>query len=134
MTGRRQRREAGFTLIELVTVILIIGILVAIGLPNYHNAIVQAREATLKEDLFRFREAIDQYQVDKGKYPASLQALVSDGYLRQLPIDPITNAATWKEVMEEIDQDAPSTAEPGVYDVHSSSEATSLSGTPYAEW
>ncbi|MCU0242367.1 MAG: type II secretion system GspH family protein, partial [Vicinamibacteria bacterium] len=76
--------EGGFTLIELITVMALIGILVGIALPQFKVAIIQAREAVLKEDLYRFREAIDQYYIDKGRYPASLDALIEDGYLRRI--------------------------------------------------
>jgi general secretion pathway protein G len=133
VSGKR-RRQAGFTLIEIVTVVAILSILLAIALPNYRVAIIQAREATLKEDLFRFREAIDQYQVDKGKYPASLETLVTEKYLRSIPVDPMTGATEWKEVPAEAEPDVPSSEEPGIYDVHSGSEANSLGGTPYSEW
>lgn len=126
-------RSAGFTLLELITVVAIIGILVGIALPNYKTAIMQSREAVLKEDLFRFRDVIDQYYADKGKYPASLDALVDEGYLRKVPSDPITGAPDWEVVLSEQDQDNPSDT-PGVYDVKSASTATSQSGTPYNEW
>ena len=126
-------RSAGFTLLELITVVAIIGILVGIALPNYKTAIIQSREAVLKEDLFRFRDVIDQYYADKGKYPATLDVLVDEGYLRKLPADPMTGSADWEVVMSEQDPDNPSDT-PGVYDVKSASTSSSQSGTPYNEW
>jgi len=128
------RAQRGFTLIELITVMAIIGILVGIGLPNFRVAVLQAREAVLRENLFQFRDLIDQYQADKGKYPASLQALVEEGYLRKIPLDPVTRAADWEEVPAEPDPANP--GEPaGIYDVHSASTAVSLlGGGAYNEW
>ena len=123
----------GFTLIELITVITILGILVGVALPNYRSAIGQSKEAVLKEDLFRFRDAIDQYQADKGKYPASLDTLVTDGYLRGIPKDPMTAGKDWTEVPADPDPDNPGEP-PGIYDVHSSSEGIGYDGTPYKEW
>jgi general secretion pathway protein G len=124
----------GFTMIELLVVISIIVILASIGMAQYRNSVIRAREAVLKEDLFRMRDAIDQYYADKTKYPASLQDLVSDGYLREIPVDPFTNSKeTWQAVNAET-KVSDTTSEPGVYDVKSGSEETSLDGTRYAEW
>jgi general secretion pathway protein G len=127
------RAERGFTLIELITVVAIVGILAAIAVPQYKAAILQAKEGVLREDLFLFRDAIDQYYIDKGKYPASLDALAEEGYLRKIPVDPMTQAADWEPVFEEQDPDRPGEA-PGVQDVKSGSTQQSLSGTPYSEW
>ena len=125
---------AGFTLIELMIVMALIVVLASIGLYVHANSQTRAREAVLKEDLFRMRDAIDQYYADKNMYPASLDALVSDKYLRAIPVDPFTNSAdTWQTTMSELDPGNPS-AQPGVYDVKSGSERTSLEGTQYSNW
>jgi general secretion pathway protein G len=130
----RHPAEAGWTIIELLIVITVIIILASMGMVQYRNSVVRTREAVLKEDLFRLRDAIDQYHADKGKYPQTLDALVEDGYLREIPEDPITRSKdTWQTVPAEPDPNNPA-AEPGVYDVKSGSEETSLEGTPYAEW
>jgi general secretion pathway protein G len=114
-------------------VAFIISILAGIALPQYKNAILQSKEAVLRENLYRFRDVIDQYQADKGKYPPSLEALVEEGYLRKIPADPITGTADWEVVLEELDPANPGEA-PGIYDVKSASSALSLAGTPYNEW
>jgi len=125
--------RSGFTLIELVVVVSILGILVGIALPNYKSAIIQAKEAVLREDLYRFRDLIDQYQADKGRYPESLEALVAEGYLRKIPTDPFTRQADWQEVPAEPDPENPDDPA-GIYDVHSASQELSSTGSPYSEW
>jgi general secretion pathway protein G len=127
-------RESGFTMIELMVVISLIVILTTMGLTQYQHSVVYGRESVLKEDLFRLRDAIDQYFADKGQYPATLDALVSDGYIRKIPEDPFTKStSTWQTVPAEPDPNNP-TAEAGVYDVKSGSEASALDGTKYADW
>ena len=124
----------GFTLVELLIVISLISILAAMGLVQYRNSVRSSKEAVLHTDLFRMRDAIDQYYADKGKYPSSLDSLVSEGYLRKLPEDPITKSAdTWTTVPAEPDPNNPS-AEPGVYDVKSGAQGTGLDGTSYTDW
>jgi general secretion pathway protein G len=133
--GRRGLSNAGgWTLIELLVVVSLIFILATMGMAQYKTSVVHAREATLKEDLFRMRDAIDQYYADKGKYPEALEALVSEGYLRKIPDDPFTKSAdTWQSVPAEADPSNPA-AEPGVYDVKSGSDASAIDGTKYSEW
>jgi general secretion pathway protein G len=132
--SRLRRVNSGFTMIELLVVLALIVILSTMGVAQYRSSVVHAKESVLREDLFRMRDAIDQYYADKGQWPSTLDALVSDGYLRKLPEDPITKSATtWQTVPAEPDANNPS-AEPGVYDVKSGSEATALDGTKYADW
>ena len=139
--GRRRRsltgsqpRDHGFTIIELLVVITILVILASMGMVSYRNSVVRAREAVLKEDLFRMRDAIDQFHADKGKYPTGLEELVTESYLREIPEDPITRSReTWRTIPAQPDPNNAS-AEPGIYDVKSGSDQLSLDGTPYAEW
>jgi|SRR5438477_336413 len=126
--------HSGFTIIELLVVLALISILATMGMAQYRLGIVHAREAVLKTDLFDLRDALDQYYADKGQYPGSLDALVIDGYLRKIPVDPITNAAdTWQPVFSEPDPSNP-TAAPGISDVKSGSDGTAIDGSKYAEW
>ena len=121
-------------MIELLVVMTLMVILATMGMTQYRTSVVHAREATLKEDLFRMRDAIDQYYADKGQYPATLDALVSDGYMRKVPIDPFTrNASSWQTVAAEPDTSNP-TAEPGVFDIKSGSDQTAIDGSKYADW
>jgi general secretion pathway protein G len=127
-------RERGFTLIEVLIVVTLLVILASIGMPQYRNSVLRAREAVLREDLWRMRDAIDQYYADKNKWPQSLQDLVSDGYLREIPKDPITDSIeTW--VTEPADADpANPAAEPGIDNVKSGAEGPGLDGTNYSDW
>jgi len=132
--ARTGRGEAGFTLIELMIVMAVISILVAIAVPVYNHAITRSKESVLKSNLFTMRSLIDEYTYDKQKAPQSLQDLVSDGYLREIPTDPITNSKdTWKVIMED-PNNAMNPQEPGIYDVRSGSDRNSLEGTPYSDW
>jgi general secretion pathway protein G len=124
--------QSGFTLIEVMIVMTIMGILITLAEPSYHAQIVKAREASLKKDLFVMRDVIDQFAADQGRYPESLQALVDEKYLRGLPVDPFTRASdTWIEVREET-SDSDDAA--GVFDMHSGSDLVALNGTPYNTW
>jgi general secretion pathway protein G len=121
-------------MIELMVVVTLVIILAGIGMAQYRNGVIRAQEATLKEDLFRMRDVIDQYYADKQKHPESLEALVTEGYLRAIPKDPFTGSAdTWQLVQAEPDPANP-TADLGIYDVKSGSERTALDGSKYSEW
>ena len=131
---RARDLERGFTMIELLVVMTLIVILATMGMTQYKTSQVYAREAVLKEDLFRLRDAIDQYYADKGQYPSTIDALVSDGYLRKVPEDPFTkSSSSWQSVPAEPDPSNP-TAEPGEYDIKSGSDQTALDGTKYSDW
>lgn len=128
------RREDGFTLIELMIVMLIIGILASIAIPSYLASVKTAKEAVLKEDLHVMRSAIDQYTMDKGKAPQALDDLVEAGYLKSIPTDPITHANdSWvtatDDTLESVDQ-----SEPGINDVHSGSQELGSNGQMYSTW
>jgi general secretion pathway protein G len=136
MRTAAKRRNRGFTLIELMIVISIILILVSVALPAYNQSIVRARESVLKQNLFTLRSVISQYTLDKQKAPQSLDDLISAGYLKQLPVDPMTgHNDTWapdqedNTVMTLDEQD-----QGGIIDVHSGSEGVSSEGTAYNTW
>ncbi len=134
LTPQAWRGAGGFTLMELLVVLSLIVLLASIGLMGYSSSVQRGREAVLKEDLFRMRDAIDQFYVDKGKYPADLTELVTAQYLRAVPVDPMTQSAeTWQLVPAEPDPNNPS-ADLGVYNVKSGSDRIAMDGTPYADW
>lgn len=129
-----QPRDGGWTLIELLVVLSLIMILASVAMNQYNTSVRTAQEAVLKSNLLRMRDAIDQYYADKGQYPASLQTLVSEGYLRAVPTDPITRSSeTWTTTPAEPDPSRPST-DAGIYDVKSGSDGTALDGSRYADW
>lgn len=129
-----RRGDAGFTLVELIVVCAIIGILSAAAVANYRRSIVKAKEAALQQDLYTMRTLINQYFADKGKYPADLQALVEDHYLAAIPRDPITESAdTWVTIEAKMDE-SDITTEPGIEDVKSGAEGTSLDGRAYSDF
>jgi general secretion pathway protein G len=126
--------ESGFTLLELMIVMVVIGLLAAIAIPAYTSNIKHAREAVLKEDLHVLRQAIDSYTVDKQKAPQSLDDLVQSGYLKVMPIDPFTHRSdTWMPVQEDTLSSLDQT-ESGIDDVHSGSQDTATDGTSYSTW
>ena len=128
------KHHRGFTLIEILIVVSIIGILVSIAIPIYQKSILRTRESVLRQNLMALRTVIDEYTYDKQKAPATLQDLVSEGYLREIPRDPIADSnSSWRIVMEDAAQSVNQT-EPGIFDVHSGSDKISLDGTPYSEW
>ena len=119
--------SSGFTIIELMIVVTIVGILATLAVPSYHAAIVKAKEGALRQDLFSLRDVIDQHRADKGKYPETLQSLVSAGYLRRIPADPITGtSSSWQEMVDQ--------GEGGMVDVFSGSELVGTNGVPYNQW
>jgi len=127
-------RRRGFTLVEILIVMTIVSILVSIAVPLYQKSVIRAKESVLRNNLFTLRTVIDEYTFDKKKAPQSLEDLVREGYLRQIPIDPMTGSdRTWVVIMEDaltsVDQ-----REPGIYDVRSGSDRISLEGAPYSEW
>ena len=119
--------ERGFTLLELMTIVTILGILVTLALPSYRSSVIKAREAVLTRDLFTIRDLLDQHRADKGRYPGSLKELTTVGYLRAVPVDPFTKSATtWQEITE--------VTEGGTYDIHSGSDLVGTNGVPYNQW
>ena len=132
--GDRKITRRGYTLIELIIVMAIISILVAIAVPMYQKSLVRTKESLLKNNLFTLRTVIDEYTFDKQKAPQSLNDLVDQGYLRGVPVDPITGSnQTWRVVMEDAITSVDQT-QPGIYDVRSGADARSLEGNSYAEW
>jgi len=117
----------GFTLIELMIVVSIVGILATLAAPSYQSSLIKARETVLRHDLFTLRELLDQHRADQGKYPPSLDGLITAGYLRALPKDPFTNSpSSWQQIMEP--------TEGGIFDVYSGSDIVGTNGIPYNQW
>jgi general secretion pathway protein G len=132
-TGKTRGRR-GFTIIELMVVMTVISILISVAVPFYQKSIIRSKESVLRNNLFTMRTVIDEYTYDKQKAPQSLQDLVSEGYLRVVPRDPMTDSdSSWKVIMEDPGNSVNQT-EAGIFDVRSGSDKTSLEGTPYSEW
>ncbi len=129
----RMRRLRGFTFVELMVVVTIIVILISMAIPIYNRSIIRTKESVLKNNLFTLRTVIDNYTYDKQKAPQSLQDLVTEGYLRDVPVDPMTGSNNWRTIMEEASQ-AVNQSEPGIFDVKSTSDKIGLDGTSYSEW
>ena len=132
--SRANFRRAGYTLVELIIVLTIISVLLTIAVPIYQKSLIRTKESLLENNLFTLRTVIDEYTFDKKKAPQTLDDLVSEGYLRAVPLDPITGSnQTWRTIIEDavsmVDQ-----TQPGIFDVRSGSDAKSLKGTPYSEW
>jgi general secretion pathway protein G len=131
--GVKKSRRAGFTLLEMMIVMIVIGILISIALPIYTTSLLRSREAVLRQDLFTLRSLISQYTLDKQKAPQGLDDLVQGGYLKIIPKDPMTNEANWEVVQEDILLTADQ-QDPGISDVHSASNGTATDGTAYSTW
>src|SRR5256885_1116416 len=132
---KHRNRNRGFTLIELMIVISLILILVSVSIPAYNQSILRAKESVLKQNLFQLRSLISQYTLDKQKAPQGLDDLVSSGYIKQLPVDPMTgNNSSWTVEQEEDTISSPDQRDSGISDVHSGSTATSTDGTAYNTW
>jgi general secretion pathway protein G len=131
---RRSRRLLGFTFIELMVVLTIIVVLVTMAIPIYQKSILRARESVLKNNLFTIRTVLDNYTYDKQKAPQNLHDLVTEGYLRDVPMDPMTGSnQTWKTILEDSTQSV-NQSEPGIFDIRSGSDKIGLDGTPYSDW
>jgi general secretion pathway protein G len=131
---RSGEARRGFTLIEILIVVSIIGILVSMAVPIYQKSLIRTKESVLRNNLFSIRTTLDEYTYDKQKAPQSLKDLVTEGYLREVPFDPMTGSNdTWKIDMEDALRSVSQT-EPGIFDVHSGSDKKSLEGTPYSDW
>ena len=132
--GSKWARARGFTLIEVLVVLTLIVVLASMGMTQYRNSVTRAEEAVLKENLFRMNDAIDQYYADKNKWPSDLADLASSGYIREIPIDPMTKSKdTWTTTQAEPDPNNPA-SQIGIYSVKSGSDRTALDGTRYAVW
>ena len=132
--NRLRRRRYGFTFVELMVVVTVIAILITMAIPMYTRSIIRSKEAVLHSNLFTLRQVIHAYTYDKQKAPHDLHDLVSEGYLPKIPVDPITGSnQSWRTVPEEPTQ-AVNQNEPGIIDVKSGSDRTSMEGTPYADW
>ncbi|MFN0101299.1 MAG: type II secretion system protein [Bryobacteraceae bacterium] len=130
----RSGKRAGFTIMELMVSMAIVLVVISVAVPLYQKSVIRARESVLRQNLASLRNVIDEYSYDKQKAPQQLEDLVREGYLRQMPMDPIVgNSTSWKVIMEDASASV-SQSEPGIFDVRSGSEKTSLEGTPYSEW